>query len=125
VFQTNGSLHVLSPSSAIFLVKLALLGGGFSGGHKWGTLGGHQGTAPLLGSNVAFLSSTAFGPETIYKGQQKQKIKTQMSIAQSWSLVKRHLVSLMKPQKRILLPHKTKYNKLLLYMTGYLIQKCQ
>jgi hypothetical protein len=36
-------VYVLSPFLAISTGKSVLLGGVFSGGHRWGILGGHQG----------------------------------------------------------------------------------
>jgi len=38
-----GGVYVLSPFGPIFIVKSVQGGGGFSSGHKWGILGGHQG----------------------------------------------------------------------------------
>ena len=44
VNSTNGEgLYVLSPFSTISIMKSVRLGGGFSSGHRWGILGGHQG----------------------------------------------------------------------------------
>ena len=38
-----GELYALSPFKPIFIAKSVLGGGGFSGGHRWGILGGRQG----------------------------------------------------------------------------------
>jgi len=49
-----GGVYVLSPFGPIFIVKSVQGGGGFSSGHKWGILGGHQGTYLLNENYGAF-----------------------------------------------------------------------
>ncbi len=45
-------MHVLSPSAAMFIAKSVQLSGGFSSGHKWGILGGHQGLQPSVTGSI-------------------------------------------------------------------------
>jgi len=49
-----GGVYVLSPFGPIFIVKSVQGGGGFSSGHKWGILGGHQGQNMLEIAEIAY-----------------------------------------------------------------------
>jgi hypothetical protein len=74
-------LYALSPFKPIFIAKLLQGGGGFSGGHRWGILGGRQGA----GAENLELAQPA-SPAGLHLGKQRNEPLRDKPSARSFQL---------------------------------------